>query len=47
VLREDKFDLIRVTISARRITDGTMVDPFRECWRLIRLRETHTQVRAD
>jgi hypothetical protein len=46
-LREDKFDLIRVMISARRVTDGTMVDPFRERWRLIRLRGARTQARAD
>jgi hypothetical protein len=46
-LREDKFDLIRVMISARRVTDGTMVDPLRERWRLIRVRGTHTRARTD
>jgi hypothetical protein len=46
-LREDEFDLIRVMISARRVTDGTMVDPFRERWRLIRLRGARTQARVD
>jgi hypothetical protein len=46
-LREEKFEMIRVMISARRVTDGTMVDPLRERWRLIRVRGARTRERAD
>jgi predicted lipid-binding transport protein (Tim44 family) len=46
-LREDEFDLIRVMISARRVTEGTMVDPLRERWRLVRVRGAQTHAEAD